>query len=273
MAVTGMTSTPHAGDIAMPLVGPIVRLWHAADEDEARPLYVRLREILRTGIENGSFALGDRLPSEGEIAAALGISRITVRHALADLVSEGYIKRGSGRRTVVLRSAVQDDRSQRLGSLAESLRAAGFRVDVSTLLISRIRPSEPARLALRISPEESQAPILRIERLVKANGIAVATTTMELAVGPEVQLDPDVLENQDSVIPVLGTLFGIRATHADKVIRADLSNSEDRRLLATESCAAILVAEVTIFAEDRRLAFAVTRYRGDEYKYRLFLKV
>ena len=48
----------------------------------AENLYKRAYESLRGQIERGEYKAGDRLPPENELAAAMGISRATLRHAL-----------------------------------------------------------------------------------------------------------------------------------------------------------------------------------------------
>lgn len=65
---------------------------------EAVPLYRQLKEIIAEGIRRGEFRPGERLPTEKELCQRFGVSRITVRQALSELVHEGllYRHRGSG---------------------------------------------------------------------------------------------------------------------------------------------------------------------------------
>ena len=64
----------------------------------AESRYQQVMRTLRERIEHGEYQVGDRLPSETELAAALGVSRPTLRQALARLESEGLLRRikGSG---------------------------------------------------------------------------------------------------------------------------------------------------------------------------------
>jgi DNA-binding FadR family transcriptional regulator len=59
---------------------------------EPRRLYRQVADQLRELIESGEFAVGDRLPTERELADQLGISRPTVREALIALEVEGRIR-------------------------------------------------------------------------------------------------------------------------------------------------------------------------------------
>jgi GntR family transcriptional regulator len=69
--------------------------------DSSTPLYVQLSRQIRTQIEQGSLPIGKQLPSERELAADYGISRLTARKALAMLRDEGIISARRGRGSFV----------------------------------------------------------------------------------------------------------------------------------------------------------------------------
>lgn len=71
------------------------------DASSKTPLYQELYYKLREKIEGGEYAVGSRLPSEKEISEENGVSRITSKHALEQLVNEGFIKRFPGKGTFV----------------------------------------------------------------------------------------------------------------------------------------------------------------------------
>jgi len=62
------------------------------------PLYQQIATILRERIHRGVFRPGERIPTEYDLCEEFGVSRISVRQALAELVHEGllYRRRGSG---------------------------------------------------------------------------------------------------------------------------------------------------------------------------------
>lgn len=51
---------------------------HTLDEGSSTPLYAQLRELLKSQIEDGSFAPGERIPSEDKLNGLYGVSRITI---------------------------------------------------------------------------------------------------------------------------------------------------------------------------------------------------
>ncbi len=70
------------------------------DEDDPRPLWQQLADLLRGRIECGELA--GRLEAETALAQHYGVSRDTVRRALADLARDGLIQSTRGRGTFVL---------------------------------------------------------------------------------------------------------------------------------------------------------------------------
>jgi len=67
--------------------------------DTGFPLYQQLRAVLLNQIANGEYHLGDRLPTEQEMAAQFALSRVTVRLALESLEREGIVERQRARGT------------------------------------------------------------------------------------------------------------------------------------------------------------------------------
>ena len=74
-----------------------------ADPDHGipQPLYAQIKEALRSRILEGHYKAHEQLPSESELIAAYGVSRITVRQALSDLQNEGLIFRVHGKGSFV----------------------------------------------------------------------------------------------------------------------------------------------------------------------------
>jgi DNA-binding FadR family transcriptional regulator len=65
---------------------------------QSRRLYRQVADQIRSQIEHGRLAVGERLPGERELAEELGVSRPTIREALIALEVEGliHIRMGSG---------------------------------------------------------------------------------------------------------------------------------------------------------------------------------
>lgn len=68
----------------------------------AKPLYAQLYDILLQKLKNGEYKKNDVLPTEAEFEERFGVSRITARRALAELVAKGLVKRQAGIGTMVI---------------------------------------------------------------------------------------------------------------------------------------------------------------------------
>src|ERR671932_713723 len=93
------------------------------------PLYSRIQETLRAQLLAGHFVVGDRLPSETELAAQFRTTRTTVRQAMAQLEFEGLIVRQPGRGTFAGNRTVESLlNAERPLSFEEQMEQMGARV-------------------------------------------------------------------------------------------------------------------------------------------------
>ena len=72
------------------------------------PLYIQVSGLLRKRLEVAEWRLGDRIPTIDVLMAEYGVSRITMRQALAELEKQGLVRRGQGRGTFVTRDASKE---------------------------------------------------------------------------------------------------------------------------------------------------------------------
>ena len=84
-------------------------------------LYSRLREIFREKVRSGEWPAEQPIPSERDLAGRYGVSRMTVRQAILELVDEGLFYREQGRGTFVGRLPIGDQ--PRLAGFSEEMRA------------------------------------------------------------------------------------------------------------------------------------------------------
>ena len=75
------------------------------DRSSLIPLYAQLTQAIKKAIHSGAIVCGDKLPSENEFMSLCGLSRMTVRSALAQLVTEKYIEKRHGSGAYVIYDA------------------------------------------------------------------------------------------------------------------------------------------------------------------------
>lgn len=125
------------------------------------PLHRQLFLVLHDEIERGVLAPGDALPTEQALCEQFGISRITVRRALADLAEQGYIQRKHGVGSFV-REGVPADRSAPVRSYVEGLRQTQFETEAEVIELGVRRPPRAVAQALQTTGELLH--VLRLRR-------------------------------------------------------------------------------------------------------------
>jgi len=68
------------------------------------PLYIQLKNYIKSNIDQGKFTTGMQLPSEAELQNMYNMSRVTVRRAIDELVKDGYLIKSQGKGTFVNRA-------------------------------------------------------------------------------------------------------------------------------------------------------------------------
>ncbi len=132
------------------------------------PMAIQVANQLRWQLRR-EYADGGRLPGEVDLAARMGVSRGTVRQALAILQHEGLISRRQGAGTFanphVLGIPARIDFAY---EFSELIRACGYEAEVETLEQCRTTATATAASALHI---ELEAPVLRLRKLYRASGL------------------------------------------------------------------------------------------------------
>ncbi len=124
------------------------------------PLYYQLETLLRQNISSGKWSIDHRLPSEAELGSEYGVSRITVRQALASLEADGLLRREAGRGTFVKQVPTFTGTLKLEGSLDEFISIVKT-TSVKVLSIDQVNatPEEAEMLGL-----EAGAPLIRYTR-------------------------------------------------------------------------------------------------------------
>jgi len=135
--------------------------------ERPKPIAEQVNEILRQRIRSRQYRPGHRLPSESELASELGVSRATLRTALARLAAEGLIIRRQGDGTYVNERLEEVNTS--LGGMLDFWRlieSGGYQPTIHTISITQRMAIEQEAEALAITAD---APVLSLIRLFLAD--------------------------------------------------------------------------------------------------------
>ena len=227
--------------------------------------YLRLKEGIIAGVAEGRFAPHTRLPSQRELREDYGVSHMTVRRAINELIREGviYARQGSG--LFVAESKADAELGPLIG-FTEDMRLRGMTASSRVLERRIIAASTILANALEIRVGQ---PLLLLRRLRLADGEPMAVQNAFL---PSLRF-PGLLDHDlddVSLYEILRDTYGVRLTHADSAAGAELASVEDAALLNLVPPAPLLVTEqITHGADGQPVEFARSVYRGDRYKLQL----
>jgi len=237
------------------------------DRSNHVPLYVQLRSHLVQQVESGLLKPGDPVPTEMELMERYGVSRVTVRQAMGNLIDEGLLYRQQGIGTFVRRARIQ----QELGTLtgfSEEMVLRGLKP--STKLVSAEMVAADDLLSERLQIQTGEK-VLRMVRIRLADGEPMA---LDISHCPNVI--GERLLKEDLEQP-LYTLFeekiGIELERAQQIIESALADEFVAQHLCIQKGKPILRMErVAYSVDDLAVEYSKTFYRADRYSYRVSLK-
>lgn len=215
---------------------------------DRRPLHIQARQHLLRLIEEGTYEPGERLPSESDLAAQLGISRPTLREALFNLEQEGIIVRKHGVGTFVASAP-----GGRLGSGLErltSILAMADRQGMSTEVLHLSVEEVPADRQIAGKLDLASASPLTCVRRTIAVDDRLAAYLVDYA--PADVLPPEAVDAsfEGSVLDLLIRRNCIRVREAVAEITAINADAELAEHLDIEPGEALLLLSETLFTEE-----------------------
>lgn len=236
----------------------LAQILKTLDPSGPLPLYLQLQRALREAIEKRVLGPDDALPSERQLAADLGVSRITVRKAIQGLAEEGILDQRQGSGNFV--STRIDKNFAKLTSFSEDMRARG-RTPHSVWIKKSggtVNPDEAMKLAL--SPG---ALVYRFHRLRYADGAPMALEYATVAASALPSLEAVDASLYDAL-----ERAGNRPVRALQRLRAILLDEEQARLLEADvGDAGLLVERLGYLRDGRAVELSRSIYRGDTYDF------
>ncbi|MCG3161531.1 MAG: HTH-type transcriptional repressor YvoA [Acidobacteria bacterium] len=235
------------------------------------PLYYQLENLLREKILSGAFGAGDRLPTESDLIRDYGVSRITVRQALAALAEEGLIERRQGRGTFAAERRAQrrpfESAIHFTGSLDELIDMA-LDTPIRVLETTRIEADQREAELLGLQAGE---PVYRFKRLRlrEDNPFSLIVNYLPAEIGARIT---DEELSSSSLLRLLETKLGAPLHSAKQQIMADLADPHVAGLLDVRVGAPLLSIERAVYTEEGRpVEYAHALYRSDCYNYTIYL--
>ncbi|HYX76369.1 MAG TPA: GntR family transcriptional regulator [Gaiellaceae bacterium] len=205
--------------------------------------------------------IGDPIPSERQLSADLGVSRLTVRAALDELAREGYLVRRRGSGTFVSEPKIAQELT--MTSFTEDMRRRGMEPGSRTLGLEVVPAGARLGRFLHVSPSESIVVAKRL-RLADHESMAIETLHVREALVPGLRADD--LEGQ-SFYDLLRSRYGILIAGGMQTIEPTVTNEEESGALGIPlHSPAFLFERVTHSERGEIVEFVHSIYRGDRYR-------
>jgi GntR family transcriptional regulator len=229
------------------------------------PLYAQIREILRA--EVSAMEPGDAIPSEPELQARFDVSRITLRKAVDDLVTEGLLVRQQGRGTFVQKLKVTHELNS-ITSWTEQLLAIGQVPRTLHLETEEIDPPHRIARDLNLSSHDTVF-VLRRLRLVNDEPLTLLVNYLPARLVPGFIGKAPLRE---SLYETLAEDYGLVAARAVDMVETRAATDEEAKRLRIDPWDPVLcVTRVSYLSDREPLEVGVAISRGDRYRYRVEL--
>lgn len=227
------------------------------------PVYIQIHDQIKNQIETGVWKVGDRLPSERELAVTFGVSRMTLRQAIQTLADEGILERKIGSGTYVANEKVQEkmtgttsftDIMESLHKVPSSKTISYFNSPASSSEIENLNLTKGER-------------VLRMERIRYADNVPicfeVASIPAKLVEGFSKE---EITESFYHALQERGMEIG----RANQTVSAVLASEQIADYLEIKRGEAILrLRQLSYLADERPFEYVRTQYVGSRFEFYL----
>ena len=228
------------------------------------PYYYQIEEWLRGLIASGQLEPGDMLPGEVQLSKRLGVSRLTVRRALEDLVSEDLLIRKRAKGTFVARSRRPVAIGERLMGLTEEMAKDGLIVRSRVLNQELVPATDEVRRELQLAWRD---PVILIRRLrsVDERPIVIETCYHPYQRFPEL-LTLDLTDR--STYEILDKKYDALPQEAQDSFIASVATADEASLLDIDEGAPVLRLKRTATDKNNQpIEFTQSVFCADRYRF------
>lgn len=228
------------------------------------PLYFQLKELLLEYIE----AVGEAgtLPSESTLSEVFDISRSTVRQALGELVTEGYISRKKGKGTKILPHKIKQDFLVILESFNDEMQHKGLRPNTTVLVRIITTPSSSVRKYLNLAPNDEVVQLVRL-RSIDSQPLVLVTTYLPADYQNFRNIIHENLE-EESMYKLMEQKYDTLIVSCKRMLEIRLAGDYEAQHLGIEKGAPLQYIEtISTDANDNPIEFSKAYYRGDNNKF------
>lgn len=230
--------------------------------------YIDIKNSIKDDILQKRYQVGDKIPSERELALIYGVSRVTLQKSMHLLEQEGFIERIHGKGMFVAR-VIEDDVYLLNNGASDSIlgfsREFNHQVKVSSRLIDHQLLSATSDIAqqLEISPGQNVHFIRRV-RYIDNAPVLLEESWINAAVIADI---PDAVLDGGSLYEYIETWTGKKIKFYNSVIEGDVFSTEMAEMLGiTPGLPMLKVSGVTKLEDATAFNYSFSYNRADKFK-------
>ncbi|HEL2057284.1 TPA: GntR family transcriptional regulator [Streptococcus suis] len=225
--------------------------------------YITIHDKIKEQIDQGIWAIGQRLPSERDLAEEFGVSRMTLRQGITLLVEEGVLQRKVGSGTYVANTRVQE-KMRGTTSFSEIVQLQGKEPSSRVLSFIKTKPNEKEIDLLGLEKGEF---VIRMERVRFADAVPVV---YEVASIPARLIQDMKKEEVTNQFYKTLTKNGFKLGKTQQTIYARLANDKIAKLLHISKKHPILaLRQVSYLENGQAFEFVNSQYVGERFEFYL----
>jgi GntR family transcriptional regulator len=237
----------------------------AADHSSPLPLYFKVMMELQEKILSGEWSCGAQIPGEVELTKTLGVSVITVRQAMAQLVRDRYIERHRAKGSFVNRDVPQ---RQKIAIDVEVDDLIHVSADTKFKLLSSELSEAPRAVAEKLAIAASDIKRIVRVRMQADHPLEYIVTYIAAPVGRKI---PDKAFSHMALPLVLGSYTAVEISEVKHTIGALLADAEVARSIEIPLGSPVLMIERDYLEHEKIVAVSAGYYRSDLFRYELKL--
>ncbi|WP_225040094.1 GntR family transcriptional regulator (plasmid) [Rhizobium sp. T1470] len=237
---------------------------HAAiDRADPRPLHQQVYEDLLASIRDGKVPLRGKLPSERELVSLYDVSRITVRHAVRELIRQGIVRSQPGKGLYVAENG-KGFELEVLRSFTSTALASGRVPGHRLLRLEVVKASLEISRPLFLAPASNVIVLSRL-RLLDGVPVVLQTDWVPASRAPGLT-DLDWSVANRSLYAELREIYGIQPRRGQTTLSARLASESEAEMLELPRPAAVLTVDQIAFDErDRPINMTALVHHPDRY--------
>ncbi len=235
---------------------------------EKKHKYLEIKEEIKNDILNKKYEVGEKIPSERELASFYSVTRVTVQKAMNSLEQEGFIERVHGKGMFVLKNTegnIYIFNNEKSDSVLGFSREFKNKVKISSELIEFeiIKAGKELAKLLEINVCDEVYFIRRV-RLINNMPVTVEDTNIPLGIIDEI---PKEVLIKGSLYEYIEKITGKKIKDSDTIIEASLFTDELAKLLKIKAGLPMLkMTEVTRLEDKTVFNYSYSYNRGDVFK-------